>query len=423
MPSPVRPPLPAPPAPHSFPDSPLTGPSPASPVRRLVVARKSLHDREHERHERLTLARAAKRARQKRQIRAVAGAACAVCAFALGVRTLFFGPVWPRGRALSMGLSVAQPPVSVGSDWFFPATNGTLWRVRDGQTKAVWTGAFPSSPLVVPLGRDLLIAGGDGALVRLGAGGQKRWSGSSGTGSTTRPVFTQNRIVGADDSGRLWARNPQNGSIEWRIAAGASVGDGLAATPWGIVAPLLSGGTGRGGLRCVSAQTGKTLWTFPANLNARAAGTATPRFDVPSGRVFWCNDTGAVVALDARTGRKIWKSFAASRGGGSANSVLLRAAPVLAGGALIVGGGDGGLRAFDARDGHLLWTRWLGQPLATPLQKARLDGHVVVVAGQSPAVVVDAHDGSLVQRLGEGTVAWNGEFAAADANGVWRFWR
>lgn len=322
-----------------------------------------------------------------------------------------------------MGLNVAQPPLCVGSDWFFPATNGTLWRVRSGHTRAVWTGAFPSSPFLVPLGRDLLIAGGDGALVRLGVSGRKKWSGSSGTGSATRPVVIGGRIVGADDAGRLWARDPKNGRIEWRLSAGASVGDGLAATPWGVVAPLLSGGTGRGGLRCVSAQTGKTLWTFPANLNARAAGTATPRFDVPSGRVFWCNDTGAVVALDARTGRKIWKSFAPSRGGGSANSVLLRAAPVLAGGALVVGGGDGGLRAFDSRDGHLLWTTWLGQSLASPLQKARLNGRVVVLAGQSPAVAVDAQSGALVQRLGEGTVAWNGDFAAADAKGVWHFWR
>lgn len=419
MPSSLRPPLPAPAAPRPSAPEPSTGPSP----RRLVVVRKSLHDREHERHERLALARRAKRARQQRQIYSCAGAALALGVFALGVRHFFFAPVWPQGRALSMGLPLAQAPVSVGRDWFFPSTNGTLWRVRGNATKPVWTGAFPSSPLVVPLAGDVFIAGGDGAVARVSADGHKKWSGSSGTGIATRPVITGERIVGADDLGRLWARNPNTGRIEWRVAAGASVGDGLAATPWGVVAPLLSGGTGRGGLRCVSAQTGHTLWTFPLNLQTRAAGTATPRFDAASGRLYWCNDSGSVVALDARTGRKIWKAFTPTRSGGPASSVLLRASPVLAGRALVVGGSDGGLRAFDADNGHLLWTRWLRQPLASPLQKARLDSRVVVIAGNAPAVVVDARSGALVQRLGEGVVAWNRGFAAGDESGVWRFWR
>ncbi len=415
--SPPRSPLSAPPAPRS------TESTAPAPVRRLVVVRKSLHDREHERHERLVLARRAKRSRQKRQIAGVVSAGVGLLACVLVARFAFFRPMWPQGRALSMGLNTTQAPLASGQNWFFPANNGTLWRVSGKQTRPIWTGAFPSSPWLVAMGNDVLVAGGDGALARLSTDGRKRWSGSLGTGIATRPIVTGERIIGADDAGHLWARNARNGQVEWRVGAGASVGDGLAATPWGVVAPLLSGGTGRGGLRCVSPQTGRTLWTFPANLHARAAGTATPRFDAKSGRVYWCNDSGTVVALEARTGRKLWKAFAAPRGGGSANSVLLRASPVLASGALVVGGSDGGLRAFDAGDGHLLWTRWLGQPLASPLQKARLNGRVVVVAGNAPAVVVDAQNGGIVQSLGEGIVAWNGEFAASDANGVWRFWR
>ncbi len=416
--SPTRSPLPAPSAPRFSTES-----SAPAPVRRLVVVRKSLHEREHERHERLVLARRAKRSRQKRQVAGILSACAGLLACALVVRFAFFRSMWPAGRALSMGLSTTQAPLAIGQNWYFPANNGTLWRVNGQQARPIWTGAFPSSPWLVAMGKDVLVAGGDGALARLRADGRKRWSGSLGTGIATRPVVVGERIVGADDAGHLWARNAKNGQVEWRVTSGASVGDGLAATPWGVVAPLLSGGTGRGGLRCVSPQTGETLWTFPASLRARAAGTATPRFDAKSGRLYWCNDSGTIVALDARTGRKLWKAFASPRGGGSANSVLLRASPVLASGALVVGGSDGGLRAFDASDGHLLWTRWLGQALASPLQKARLNGRVVVIAGNAPAVVVDAQDGAVVQRLGEGVVAWNGEFAASDAKGVWRFWR
>jgi len=411
-----------PPAPRpSHPEPGLIAPS--SPPRRLVVVRKTLFDREHERHERLQLVRAAKRARQNRRLASIAGGVALLAVALLIVRHLAFAPVWPGGRAIPMNLSLTQAPVSLGHDWFFPATNGTLWRVRNGQTRALWTGAFPASPLVIPLNGDLLLAGGDGALVRLDARGRKKWSGSDGTGINTRPVVVGNSIVGADDAGRLWARDANNGRVLWRLAPGASVGDGLAATPWGVVVPLLSSGTAGGGLRCVAVQTGKTLWTFPPKLGARAAGTATPRFDSKTNRVYWCNDSGAVVALDARTGSKIWKSFTPARGGGSANSVLLRASPVLVGHSLIVGGGDGGLRAFDARSGRALWTRWLGQPLDSSLQKARLNGRRVVLAGSAPAIIVDAANGAEVQRLGEGVVTWNRGFAGADTQGVWRFWR
>ena len=102
---------------------------------------------------------------------------------------------------------------------------------------------------------------------------------------------------------------------------------------------------------------------------------------------------------------------------------MLRASPVLAGGVLVVGGNDGGLRAFDARDGHALWTRWLDQPLASPLGKARFNGRVVVVAGTKPLSFVDARSGQTLRQLGAGVASWNGrEFAAADETGTWRFW-
>jgi len=412
-------PPPAPHSPHS--DPPVI--SSTAPPRRLVVVRKTMEDRERERHERLQRARVERRERQVRLLTIGAGAVGIVGMLALAVRHFAFRPLWPEGKTLPMNLTATQPPLSVGRDWFFPATNGTLWRVRGNQTRPLWTGAFPASPLVVPVGGDLLLAGGGGALVRIDASGKKKWSGSDGAGISTRPVVVGEQIFGADDAGRLWARDAKNGRVMWRLAAGAGVGDGLAATPWGIVAPLLSGGTGRGGLRCLSPQTGKTLWTFPPKLAARAAGTAIPRFDVKTNRLFWCNDSGAVVALDARTGRKIWKAFAQPRGGGSANGVLLRASPVVVGGAVVVGGSDGGLRAFDAKSGRKLWTSWLGQPLAAPLQKARVGNRRVVLAGSAPSVLVDAKTGAEVQRLGEGVVAWNKGFAAADASGVWHFWR
>ena len=348
----------------------------------------------------------------------------------MGARALAnYRSVWLGGPSIAAGVSCQSAPVAVGSSWFFASEEGTVWRAatKTSPPQKVWGGSFPASPQIVGVANGLFVAGGDGTLTSLDTQGKTLWSVKHSGALFPRPAMLQSAgksfLVGGDDAGKVWERDASNGKILWSHDAGAPIGEGVTATPWGVVVPLLGRTTSRGGLRCFAAEGGELKWSFPTSPNERAPGTATPRFDAATGRIFWCNDLGAVFALDARTGNKIWKSYVAPRTG-DRSVVGLRASPVLVNGVLVVGGNDGGLRAFDARDGHALWTRWLGQSLSTPLSKARWDDHVVVVAGAKPAVMVDAQNGAIVRQLGAGTVGWNGrEFAASDEMGTWHFWQ
>lgn len=400
-----------------------------TPARRLVKPLGRPRDLDAERSRRAAYARGRKLRQQKRNLALSIGIPLAAFTVWLGWRAFtVFHPTWPSGVSISTDLS-CHAPVAVGSNWFFASNEGAVWRASGGggAPQKVWSGAFPGAPRVVALGDDLLVAGGDGTLARLHTTGKAQWNVQTPGALSSRPALWKNgatqSLIGADDTGHLWARDAKSGQTLWASDAGAPVGEGLTSTPWGIVTPLLGSATARGGLRCFDGTSGKPVWRFPLNARDRAAGTATPRYDAASKRVFWCNDEGAVFALDARTGRKIWKALSVPRSG-SKTSVMLRASPVLADGVLVVGGSDGGLRAFDARDGHALWTRFGNEPLSTPLGKARFEGHLVVVAGANPLVLVDAHSGEVVRTLGSGTLAWNGsEFAGSDDAGVWHFWK
>lgn len=402
-----------------------THPSP----RRLVKPLRRAPDLDFERARRAAQRRGRKRRHQLQKIGLLVGGP--VCAVALwtGARAVAnYRSVWVGGPSIAAGVSCQSAPVAVGNSWFFASEEGAVWRAstKTGIPQKVLSGNFPSSPQIVGFSGGVVVAGGDGTLISLDSQGKMRWSVKHPGSLFPRPAILQtggkSLLVGGDDAGKVWARDARDGKILWSHDAGAPIGEGVAVTPSGVVVPLLGHTTWRGGLRCFAGEDGAVKWSFPTNSNERAPGTATPRFDAATNRIFWCNDLGTVFALDAGNGHKIWKSFVAPRAGAH-NAVVLRSSPILANGVLVVGGNDGGLRAFDARDGRALWTRWLGEPLSTPLSKARWGDQVVVVAGAKPAVVVDVQNGQVVRQLGAGVVGWNGkEFAASDDMGTWHFW-
>lgn len=403
-------------------------PAPVARPRRLVKPLPRVKNLEAERARRAASTRARTRRQQSRLLTLAACSPFAALALWFGVRAIVNQSPWPSGTSWAMGVTCGQSPVALGRNWFFASNAGSVWRVGEGQSEPskIWTGAFPASPRLTGSPHAVFVTGRDGTLLRLNNNGQKQWRVKNPAAISSRPAFFQNAegstLIGGDDMGHLWARDAQSGKSLWRRAIGAPVGDGATATPWGVVLPLLGSATTRGGLRCFSPSDGKEQWRFPSDPRIRAAGTALVRYDAPSQRLFWCNDEGGVFALDARTGRKIWKTYVAPRSG-SKNSVVLRSSPVLANGVLVVGGSDGGLRAFDARTGRPLWTSWLGQSLAAPLGKVRVDNRALVVAGTSPVVLVDTDKGDIVRSWGSGQVAWNeGQFAASDEGGVWHRW-
>jgi alcohol dehydrogenase (cytochrome c) len=144
-------------------------------------------------------------------------------------------------------------------------------------------------------------------------------------------------------------------------------GSGLGAQYSGEAQPLVHDGviyvvTGANDAFAVSVDSGEVLWEYRANLDPAntsvCCGWTSRGLSLGDGKVFVGQLDGKLVALDQRTGRVAW-SVQAERW---QEGYSITAAPLYFDGLVYTGfaGGERGIRgrvkAFDARDGKLVWT-------------------------------------------------------------------
>jgi quinohemoprotein ethanol dehydrogenase len=144
-------------------------------------------------------------------------------------------------------------------------------------------------------------------------------------------------------------------------------GSGAGPQYSGFAQPVVHDGvayvsTGANDVFAVSIDTGALLWEYSANLDpantAVCCGWNNKGVGLSDDRVFIGQLDGKLVALERATGKVAW-SIQAERW---QDHFSITAAPVYVDGKVIVGfaGGDRGTRgrvkAFDAKDGHLVWT-------------------------------------------------------------------
>ena len=144
-------------------------------------------------------------------------------------------------------------------------------------------------------------------------------------------------------------------------------GSGMAMKYSGEAQPVVHDGTiyivtGADDVFAVSVKTGSILWTYkaslPDNITTVCCGWTNRGVAIGDGRVYLGQLDGRLVALDQRTGTSAW-SIQAERW---QNGYTITAAPLYYNGMVIVGfsgaenGTRGRVKAFDAKDGHLIWT-------------------------------------------------------------------
>lgn len=118
---------------------------------------------------------------------------------------------------------------------------------------------------------------------------------------------------------------------------------------------LVYASTVGGGIYCMSASSGKTVW------NHTVGGLGSPTSPaVAYGYVYVGAGDGHVYAFNATTGEKKWDSTLAATIGDGINS-----SPVLADGAIYVGADDGNLYALNATTGANLWNYRVGEDYKT----------------------------------------------------------
>ena len=147
------------------------------------------------------------------------------------------------------------------------------------------------------------------------------------TSSYSQPTVASGRVFVGADTGYVYALDAETGCVHWSFMAKASVRNAI------VIGKLTTGGKARwaaffGDLRAnayaLDARTGKLIWTSKVDEHVTSRVTASPA--LYQGRLFvpissWesssaktpdypcCTFQGNVTALDANTGRRIWKRY------------------------------------------------------------------------------------------------------------------
>lgn len=318
--------------------------------------------------------------------------------------------VWAAqiGQGNSRQNRIAASPVVFGGLIF---TMDALDRVQATSTSGapVWSanltaafdrgGNLSGGGLAVEAGR-LFATTAYGELIALDAGtGQVVWRQRFDSPATGAPTVSQGVVYAVGRDGSAFAVDAADGKVRWMVpgapsATGVMGAAGPAITDRSVILPFTSGG-----LVGVLKQTGYRLWDAPVTgqrfgrgyqgltditgdpvvvgerIYVGTAAGRTAAIDAASGARIWTategamnpplvvggsvfvvNDEARLVRLDAETGALIWAvemPYWDNDKPRKRKAITAHYGPVLAGGRLVVAGGDGQLRLFDPASGTM----------------------------------------------------------------------
>ena len=189
------------------------------------------------------------------------------------------------------------------------------------------------------------------------ATGRIRWqldhlSDVNNMSGSTGPAISEKLVVFGFGAGDLQAAFRGGGLTLWNATlAGGRSGRAVATIDDIATSPVISGSTvfaanSSGRIAAMRLDSGARLWTAPY-------GSRSPLWPA-GGSLFFVNDLGQLMRLDATDGSKVWSvdlpGFVSSRQRKS-KDVVPHHGPVLAGGRLLLASGDGLLRQFNPETG------------------------------------------------------------------------
>lgn len=344
-------------------------------------------------------------------------------------RTLAHARRLPVTAALVLSALGATAPV-LGA----PATVGFRGAARDGRfdgalprvrPAAIWTfatdGPVRSSPLLVD--GAIVFGSGDGNLYAVDAtNGKERWRFATGAPVDGSPAYAAPRsgrplIAVASRDGFLHAVDPMNGHERWKLALGADLPfhwgwDFLLSTP-AVDGDRVFVGSGNGEVLAVDAASGKVLWRHATAGRVRSSPT------VVDGVVYVGSFDGHLYALDAATGAERWKfategtKIDSEAAGFDRRSI--QGSPAVSADQVVFGARDGMFYGVDRATGAQRWRMDHGMPwvIASP---AIADGKAVV--GSSDGRFVTAVDLAAGKELWRSRTGANQLSSPAVAGGV-----
>jgi polyvinyl alcohol dehydrogenase (cytochrome) len=142
-------------------------------------------------------------------------------------------------------------------------------------------------------------------------------------GVNSQPTIAGGRLFIAVDTGYLYALNAATGCVYWSYAADGAMRGAITIGP-GSGGQALYFGDSKANVYAVSASTGKSIWKV--SVDDHPLSRVTGGLQLYEGRLYvpvasledpsgsrdhypCCTFRGSVVALDALTGRRIWKTY------------------------------------------------------------------------------------------------------------------
>ena len=152
----------------------------------------------------------------------------------------------------------------------------------------------------------------------------------TGETSSSQPTVVAGRVFVGSDNGYIYALDAATGCVYWSFEGGSIVRGAVTVGPvtgQGAARFAVFFGDGHANVFAVNAQDGKMLWKTKVDPHVVARITAGTKFydgklivPVSSSEEFasgnpgypCCTSRGSVVALDANTGKQIWKAWVVS---------------------------------------------------------------------------------------------------------------
>jgi outer membrane protein assembly factor BamB len=181
---------------------------------------------------------------------------------------------------------------------------------------------------------------------------------------------------------------PEFGGVLWRFRT-----EGPIRSSPAIADGRIYFGSGDGGVYCLGVD-GRQVW------RADAGSSVTSSPAVAGGRVYVQTRTGEVLALDARTGARVWRARTgpdAPFEWGFESGDTWVSSPSVANGSVLVGGGDGYLYAFGAGDGAVRWRMKTGGRVRS--SPAVVGGVAYVGSADGSVYAVDVQTGAVRWRF------------------------
>ena len=307
---------------------------------------------------------------------------------------------WRNGVGAGSGKksAVSTPPVASANTVFTLDANQTVIATDLASGRTVWREALKGlskrdktglgGGLALD-GNTLVVASGFGYVTALDAStGAEKWLHSLGSPMTGAPTIKDGRIYVVSNNNEIFALSLETGETVWSDQAIAEPARVLGSPSPAAVEDFVIAPYSSGEVIAYLASNGRRLWTDAIS----SAGRFTPISEIndigsrpvlAGGLVFASAQSGVTIAIDGRSGSRIWTKPIGST-----------QAPALTGLHMFVIGTDGKLACLNSSTGEAYWVVQLQQFEKVEKKKKRISYSGPIVA--SGRVIVISSTGKLL---------------------------